>query len=154
MHMALSLSPRDRPVTIFTDSMNVVYAIQAFNSGEFARDMRHQLNADIIKLIMMELNLRHAPTKIVKIKSHRGSYLNECADEAAGNARAAPPDEVETRYADFDYNINGMSFSWPNSDDAGADIITTKDPKIILKRWTATAAQLQITAARLAGTSG
>ena len=40
MHMALELAPRDRPLTIMTDSMNVLYAIRAFNTGEFARDMR------------------------------------------------------------------------------------------------------------------
>lgn len=52
MHMTLELAPRDRPLTIMTDSMNVLYAIKAFNTGEFARDMRRQLNADIIKQIL------------------------------------------------------------------------------------------------------
>ena len=40
MHMSLVLAPTDEPLTILTDSMNVVYAMQAFNTLEFARDMR------------------------------------------------------------------------------------------------------------------
>ena len=95
MHMVLELAPPDKPLTILTDSMNVLYALQAFNTGEFARDMRRQLNADILKQILLAVNRRSAATRIVKVKSHRGVFLNEVADGEASYARLGPPEIID-----------------------------------------------------------
>ena len=151
MHLTLALTPMDQPVTIFTDSMNVVFALQAFNTGEFARDMRRQLHADIIKQILLAINLRSAPTTIVKVKSHRGIALNEMADQAAGWARLAPPEEVDTRYCGYDYFREGLAFEWRASEDDEEPTIT-RDPKQVFKRWQAQARAMQVAAARIADT--
>jgi hypothetical protein len=79
--------------------------------------------------------------------------LNEMADEAAGHARLGPPDEVDTRYTDYDFRKDGITFSW-RADPADEEEISTKDPKLVIKRWTAQAVQLQIKAVQNADTFG
>eukprot|EP00961_Rhodomonas_salina_P202463 2730835-Rhodomonas_salina.1 len=60
--------------------MNVINALQAWSRREFLRDITRQLNADIMKDLLLAINARFAPLHIVKVKSHRGVALNEAAD--------------------------------------------------------------------------
>jgi ribonuclease HI len=151
MHMAVDGAPRDVPLTILTDSMNVLYALRAFNTSEFDRDMRRQRNADIIRDILTAINLRSAPTHLVKVKSHRGIHLNELADEAAGMAKAAPAEIADTRYCDFEPEGDGFHFTWVDEE---GDIVTTDAFKTVVKRWHATQGARTLKEVRTAATFG
>eukprot|EP00961_Rhodomonas_salina_P099155 1333731-Rhodomonas_salina.1 len=58
MFLALRGAPQDKPVTILTDSMNVIHALQAWGHAEleYFRDMHLQRHADIIWAILGLIN--------------------------------------------------------------------------------------------------
>ena len=151
MHIAVDGADRFTPVTIFTDSMNVIFALRSFNTCEFDRDMRHQRNADIIRDILRAINLRQAPTHIVKVKSHRGVYLNELADQEAGAVCNAAPEETDTRYCDFVPDGDGFSYTWVDEE---GEIFTTTDHRKLVKRWHAVKETAHLAQVRAAGTIG
>ena len=151
MHLAVDGAPRDLPLTVLTDSMNVLYALRAFNTSEFDRGMRHQRNADIIRDILMAINLRTAPTHLVKVKSHRGILLNEMADEVAGSAQAAAAEAVDTRYYDYVPDSDGIFFTWVDED---GEIVTTAETNTVVKRWHATQDVRTVKGVREAATFG
>ena len=150
MHMAVDNAPRDRPLTILTDSMNVIYALAAYNTCEFARDIRCQLNADILCDILLAINMQEALMTIMKVKSHSGVYLNDQADELAGAARTAADDSVGTRYHGFQPQNLGLLFTWVEQE--GAEPTVTTDMKLVTKRWGKQAGARQVEQARRAGT--
>ena len=45
--------------------------------------------------ILLVVNHRSAATRIVKVKSHRGVFLNEVADGEASYARLCPPEIID-----------------------------------------------------------
>ena len=96
MYIAIHNAPQQKHITVFTDSMNVIFALQVWYTEEFRRDMRWQKQADIIKLILTCINQQSAPTHVVKVKSHIGVYLNERADVEAGAAAAADAELTDT----------------------------------------------------------
>eukprot|EP00961_Rhodomonas_salina_P139304 1874609-Rhodomonas_salina.2 len=112
--------------------MNVINALQAWSRREFLRDMTRQLNADIMKDLLLAINARSAPLRIVKVKSHRGVALNEAADAAA--RLVAVDDDANLLFPD-NHAIDGMSFSWRASDAPDANVITAATNADVLKRW-------------------
>ena len=96
------------------------------------------------------MDLREQPTTILKVKSHRGFYLNEQADRVAGEANTAPDDEVETRYHGFEPMHLGLIFTW-HEDDAEQPTITS-EPKLVHKRWGQVYSRLATQRTRDAGT--
>ena len=132
MWLAVSNADPHTRLTVLTDSMNVINALQAWSRREFLRDMTRQLNADIMKDLLLAINARLAPLHIVKVKSHRGVALNEAADVAAG--LVAVDDDADLLFPD-DHAIDGMSFSWRASDEPDAEVVTAATNAAVLKRW-------------------
>eukprot|EP00961_Rhodomonas_salina_P191570 2585625-Rhodomonas_salina.1 len=119
--------------------MNVINALQAWGRREFLRDMNRQLNADVMRALLLAINVRSAPIHVVKVKSHRGVALNEAADAAAG--QAAVDNNADLLFPD-DNAIDGMSFSWRDSDAPDAEVIVAATTAEVGTRWTATAQAL------------
>ena len=142
MDQALLHAPSDSPLTVFTDSINVIFALKAFRSQEFAQDITRQKNTDIIAKILVKVNERTAPTHIVKVKSHRGAHLNELADSAAALAAAADAKEDVSWEYELERNTSGMLWSWPKPADDPTqpdEVFETDVPHDVYKRWRATA---------------
>ena len=70
MWQAIKAADKVRPLAVLTDSMNVIYALQAWDQTEFVREMEWQRNADILIDILLAINARAGPITIVKVKSH------------------------------------------------------------------------------------
>ena len=131
LSFAITHAPSHLPLIVFTDSMNVIHALQAWNRRIFCRDLRRQRNADILEVILRDINRRTAPVRVVKVKSHRGIPLNEEADVWAGTAAAAAADEVEWYFA-LDPPDKAMVFSWEVKE---AKEECTSDVGKVFKRW-------------------
>lgn len=69
--------------------------------------MTLQLNADVMKALLLAINQRSAQLHIVKVKSHHGVTLNEVADQAA---RLAVVDNDADLLFPANLTINGMTF--------------------------------------------
>mmetsp|Transcript_35403 Transcript_35403/g.72869 ORF Transcript_35403/g.72869 Transcript_35403/m.72869 type:complete len:570 (+) Transcript_35403:200-1909(+) len=151
MHMAVQNPDRSTTLTVFTDSMNVIHALMAWNTEEFTRDMRWQKHADILKLILEVINRRKAPTRIVKVKSHRGVAINEWADRLAGEAASAPDDEVDTLYHGPPPDVVPMVFTWLDDEE---DPVLESDPRIVAKRMSVQADMLTEMLVKQAATMG
>ena len=157
LDQALLHAPSDCPLTVFTDSINVIFALKAFRSQEFARDITRQKNADIIAKILVKVNERTAPTHIMKVKSHRGAHLNELADSAAALAAAADAKEDVPWEYELDRNTSGMRWSWPKPADDPTqpdEMFETDVPRDVYKCWRATAEHQMTAFVRRAGTLG
>ena len=151
LHLTLCHADIAVELTIMTDSMNVINALQAWNRVDFMRDMNMQLNADILQKILRQLNRRRAPTKIVKVKSHRGCFLNELADDAAA-AAAQDPDSDSI----FPALPQGpcITFSWSDEDKWGKPTEeSTTDIKKVFKKWKTVTDALNILNARIGQTN-
>ena len=137
--------------------MNVIFALQAFRSREFARDITRQKNADIIARILTKVNARTAPTHVVKVKSHWGVHLNELADRAADEAAGADAkDGVQWDY-EMDIDRGGMLWSWPTpaQDPTHPDEIkSSSTPREVLKQWQVTAEKQMARDVQTTGTLG
>lgn len=133
MYLALSGADPDTQLTVLTDSMNVIQALQAWNHEEYFRDMSRQKNADIITSILTLINKRTAPLRIVKVKSHMGCELNERADAEAGSAAAADPRDIDTRFP-AEGEDSCFTFSWWEPGPLGEETVTTKI-KAAHKQW-------------------
>ena len=118
--------------------------------------MLWQKHADIIKLILTCINQRSAPTHVVKVKSHRGVYLNEQADIEAGKAAAADSDQVDTRYPFPLPPGRLMLFTWKEPAPKGKGEISKSVAEIneVFKKWKVTSDVQVAAAARLADTMG
>eukprot|EP00961_Rhodomonas_salina_P290973 3931587-Rhodomonas_salina.2 len=77
MWLAVANADPHTQLTVLTDSMNVIHALQAWGRREFLRDMTRQLNADVVKALLLAVNARTATLHVVKVKSHRGSLLTK-----------------------------------------------------------------------------
>lgn len=156
MALAIRHAPAG-PLTVLTDLMNVIYALRAFRTKEFARDMNQQLNADIIKDILYMINQRTAATHLVKIKSHRGVYLNEEADKQADAAATADAKEgVPCRYADQEPE-DGFVWDWKvpaQTADAPDVPFSTSKHSELFKRWRSQADQQTAKQVQQGGTLG
>lgn len=75
----------------------------------------------------MAINLRSAPTHLVKVKSHCGIHLNEMADKVAGSARAARDEATDTQLCP---DGDGFYFTWVDED---GEIITTDEFTQVVK---------------------
>jgi len=151
MSFAIAKAPKHIPLILFTDSMNVVHALQAWSRKIFCQDIRRQLNADIFQQILSDIIARSAPLRIVKVKSHRGVALNDEADMWAGHAAAAPSTEVDW-YFSLPPPDAEMTFTWtPDGED---EPTVTSDVGQVTKRWHARAEQMTVDAVRQGGTMG
>eukprot|EP00961_Rhodomonas_salina_P086255 1159269-Rhodomonas_salina.1 len=119
--------------------MNVINALQAWSRREFLRDMTRQLNAYVMKTLLLAINARSAPIHVVKVKSHRGVALNEASDGAAGLAGV---DDYSDLLFPEDHTIDGMTFSWRASDEPDSEIEVAATPAAVLKLWMSTAQDL------------
>ena len=151
MFLALDNADPDASLTVLTDSMNIIQALQCWGREEYQRDMERQKNADIIKCILDAINLRSAPLTITKVKSHRGVELNELADHHAGAAAAAgEDDDIDTIFMPED-GPSPFTFTWliPSSNpDQAPTRVASCDLRQVHKRWTTTSAEAAVTVAR------
>eukprot|EP00961_Rhodomonas_salina_P285462 3857427-Rhodomonas_salina.1 len=139
MWLAVENANPYQPLTVLTDSMNVINALQAWGLREFLRDMNRQLNADVMRALLLAVNAHSALIHVVKVKSHCGVTLNESADAAAG--QAAVDDDADLLFP-ADNLIDGMTFSWRDSDAPDADIVVADTAAAVGTRWTQTALTL------------
>lgn len=58
------------PLTVMTDSMAVIQAMQKWGREEYFKDMSRQLHADIIMQLLLLINNHGAHIQIIKVKSH------------------------------------------------------------------------------------
>ena len=150
LSFAITHAPSHLPLIVFTDSMNVIHALQAWNRRIFCRDLRRQRNADILEVILRDINRRTAPVRVVKVKSHRGIPLNEEADVWAGTAAAAAADEVEWYFA-LGPPDKAMVFSWEVKEDEEE---CTSDVGKVFKRWNVLTDQHTVAKVRQDATMG
>ena len=101
--------------------------------GGIFKDMKWQKNHDIITQILTAINERRAPTRIVKVTSHRGVALNEMADADAGAAADASPEDMDSRYAAPPPDDTSMIFTWL---DGKKEVVLATDQRIVIKRMT------------------
>jgi ribonuclease HI len=76
----------DKPLAIFTDSANIMFAMQHCSRRERWRDFSNHPDAGLLKELATVQAKRTAPTVWVKIKSHVSVELNERADSLAAEA--------------------------------------------------------------------
>ena len=84
---ALQGTPRDVPVALCTDSLNVLYAIKNM-LNTVGRDLRNvRRNVECLGPVIVEIGLRTAETYLVKVDAHKGHQGNEEADRLAEKGR-------------------------------------------------------------------
>ena len=89
-HLCLELHDDDTPLTILTDSYNLLQLIQNSLTPGTSTSLQDHEHAHILLPFMAKLFARTAPTTWVKVKSHRGALLNEAADFYADKGRSLP----------------------------------------------------------------
>ena len=82
----LSAVLTDVPLTILTDSANVMFAMQHCLRKDYCRDFSRHQERKLIQAIAAPLAARTAPTTWVKIKAHRSVPANKRADRLAASA--------------------------------------------------------------------
>jgi len=87
MLVLLETAPTDLPLTILTDSANVMWAMQHCSRLERVPDFSMHSNQDLLKRLHTAHTRRSAATHYVKITAHTSIALNECADGLAASAR-------------------------------------------------------------------
>ncbi len=86
----LGMVPADVPLTILTDSANIMFTMQHCSRLEKWRDFSNHPDEALVKELALRQASRTARTHWVKIKSHTSVLLNKQADELA---MAAPDSE-------------------------------------------------------------
>ena len=76
----------EEPLTILTDSANVMFAAQHCTRQEKWKDFSNHTDTEMIEELALLTARRTAPTTWVKIKSHTSVELNERADKYAAKA--------------------------------------------------------------------
>jgi ribonuclease HI len=71
------------PLTILTDSANIMYAMQHRSRNDWWRDFDSHRDRDMLNQMAVTLASRTAKTVFVKIKAHTSVPLNETADQLA-----------------------------------------------------------------------
>ena len=150
MSFAIAAAPLHIPLVVYTDSMNVLHALQAWNRRIFFRDLRRQRNSDIFEKMLTDISLRTAPLRVVKVKSHRGVTMNEEADHWAGVAASAPSTEVDWHFSTLPPD-NKMTFAWEEQDE---EMSATADVGKVTKQWNIVAEQQMVERVRRAATMG
>lgn len=83
----LETAPVHQPLTILTDSANVMWAMQHCSRRERVPDFSKHPNRGLLKRLYSAHIRRTAATHYVKITAHTSVALNECADTLAALAR-------------------------------------------------------------------
>ena len=117
----LAIAPVDQPLTILTDSANVMFAMQHCSRKELQRDFSNHTDEQLIQNLAKAQAARTAPTHWVKVKSHTSVELNERADRLAGEAPFAPDNFC--RFFSSQADPNFMSFHSRNAE--GAEVQAT-----------------------------
>jgi ribonuclease HI len=74
------------PLTILTDSANIMFALQHCSRNDWWRDFDSHKDRDMLERLASKIARRTASTTFVKVKAHASVPLNERADELAGKA--------------------------------------------------------------------
>ncbi len=82
----LGMTPKDIPLAIFTDSANIMFAMQHCSRRERWRDFSEHKDVELLEELAKLQAQRTAQTVWVKIKSHASVELNERADRLAAGA--------------------------------------------------------------------
>ena len=82
----LAMVPKTAPLVIFTDSANIMFAMQHCSRREAWRDFSGHADAELLEELARLQAGRTALTVWVKIKSHTSVELNERADALAAEA--------------------------------------------------------------------
>jgi ribonuclease HI len=82
----LDMVPVDKPLVIFTDSANIMYAMQHCSRRERWKDFSNHADAQLLEDLARLQAQRTALTVWVKVKSHTSVELNERADRLAAEA--------------------------------------------------------------------
>ena len=86
IHVLLTEVEHDTPLTILTDSANIMFALQHCSRREAWKNFSDHPDADLIQALAETLAHRTADTCFVKVKSHTSVLLNETADRLAAEA--------------------------------------------------------------------
>jgi ribonuclease HI len=78
--------PNDEPVTVYTDSMYVIWAAKNRDSWAKKHAKGKLTNADLWLLLQSLLKQRKAATEWQWVRGHNGDYYNEMADGLAEQA--------------------------------------------------------------------
>ena len=105
VRMALQAAPKDEKLTILTDSATVLWIATALTQTLTWRNLAKHGQIDAISRLVSDLDLRTAPTHLVKVASHRGCFMNEIADELAGNAANHEEEVMHTYDTTYDLDI-------------------------------------------------
>ena len=84
----LEKAPHDEPLTVLTDSANIMWAMLHCTRKERVIDFSTHPNQDMLQRLRQEHIKRTAETQYVKVTAHTSIFLNECADSLAATARA------------------------------------------------------------------
>lgn len=87
MLVLLQMVPTDQPLTVLTDSANVMWALQHCSRLELFKDFSKHFNQRLVKDLQREVEKRTAEMRCVKITAHTSIELNERADYRAAVAR-------------------------------------------------------------------
>jgi ribonuclease HI len=83
---ALDETEVDTPLTIMTDSANIMFALQHCSRNDWWRDFDNHRDREMLERLATKLATRTARTTFVKVKAHASVPLNDRADELAGYA--------------------------------------------------------------------
>eukprot|EP00961_Rhodomonas_salina_P290564 3926161-Rhodomonas_salina.1 len=136
MVLALWCAPPEKPVTILTDSMNIIHALQAWGHAKYFRDMHLQCHADILVWVILRLiNSCSEPTHMAKVKSHRGVCMNKKADIEAGAAADSDPDTAELLF-ELDTDETVFTFTWATGTANEPETHATTSAVQAARQWT------------------
>ena len=84
----MEAAPPEEPLTILTDSANVMWAMQHCSRKERVADFSRHPNQELIQRLRQQHIRRTAVTRYVKVTAHTSILFNERADRLAATARA------------------------------------------------------------------
>jgi ribonuclease HI len=121
----LAMVPKDKPLVIFTDSANIMYAMQHCSRKERWRDFATHPDVELLTELALQQAGRTALTIWVKIKSHTSVELNERADRLATEA----PFAEESTSKKFDQQEDSNLIQFYKKGDSGPVQATAQELK-------------------------
>ena len=81
--MAVLTTPQDVPLTVFTDSLALLWLIRRWTREDFGFWIDREQHGDILQDMLDGMRARTALTHFVWVKAHAGNIGNEAADQLA-----------------------------------------------------------------------